>query len=143
MTAVSHLYPRRISNKDNCQKSNFSQIIETADHHLADKRSEIRDLKAVRGESLYIPSKRFSATNQFTENLCFETMSIANVRVHVERAIKQITTSHIFKQVLPRTTYGSVNQIWNVCALLLNVQNPIFKAKVNSTLYSKHPHIRT
>ena len=33
---------------------------------------------------MYIPSKRFSATDQFTENLCFETMSIANVRVHVE-----------------------------------------------------------
>ena len=52
-------------------------------------------------------------------------MSIANVRVQVERAIKRITTWHIFKQVLPRSTYESVNQIWNVCALLINVQNLI------------------
>ena len=74
------------------KKSNFCQLIETADQHLAVKGFEIHDLKALRGGSLYISSQRFSATDQFTGNLCFETMSIANVCVHVGRAIKQITT---------------------------------------------------
>ena len=128
ITIASHLYLGRISNKDNCREKQFCQLIETADQHHADKSCEIHDQRALRGWSQYLPSKRFSAaTDQFTENLCFEAMSIANVHVHVhvERAIKQITTWHVFKQVLPRLTYGSVNQIWNVCALLINVQNPI------------------
>ena len=52
-------------------------------------------------------------------------MSIANVRIHVERAIKRIKTWQIFNQVLLLSTYGSINQIWTVCALLVNFQNPI------------------
>ena len=93
--------------------------------YLADKGFEIHDLIALRGGSLYIPPKRFSSTDQFTESQCFETMSIANVRIHVEIAIKRIKAWRIFNQVLPLSTYGSINQIWTVCALLVNFQNPI------------------
>ncbi|XP_068761975.1 uncharacterized protein [Montipora capricornis] len=125
ITFVSQLYQGRISDKEIVEKSNFCQLIDTGDQHLADKGFEIHDLIALRGGSLYIPPKRFSATEQFTESQCFETMSIANVRIHVERAIKLIKTWHIFNQVLPLSTYGSINQIWTVCALLVNFQNRI------------------
>ena len=125
ITFVSQLHPGRISDKEIVEKSNFCQLIEAGDQYLADKGFEIHDLIALRGGSLYIPSKRFSASDQFTENQCFETMSIANVRIHVERAIKRIKTWHIFNQVLPLSTYGSINQIWTVCALIVNFQNPI------------------
>ncbi|CAH3145864.1 unnamed protein product [Porites lobata] len=50
---------------------------------------------------------------------------IANVRIHVERAIKRIKAWHIFSQVLPLSSFGSINQIWTVCALLVNFQYPI------------------
>ena len=73
----------------------FCQLIETGDQYLADKGFEIHDLIALRGGRLYIPPKRFSATDQFTENRCFETMSIPNVRIHLERAIKRIKTAYI------------------------------------------------
>lgn len=125
ITFVSHLYPGRISDKETVEKSNFCQLIETGDQYLADKGFEIHDLIALRGGSLYIPPKRFSASDQFTESQCFETMSIANVRIHIERAIKRIKAWHIFNQVLPLSSYGSINQIWTVCALLVNFQNPI------------------
>ena len=52
-------------------------------------------------------------------------MSIANVRIYVERAIKGIKAWHTFSQVLPLSTFGSINQIWTVCALLVNFQYPI------------------
>ena len=125
ITFVSQLYPGRISDKEIVEKSNFCQLIETGDQYLADKGFEIHDLFALRGGSLYIPPKRFSASDQFTTSQCFETMSIANVRIHVERAIKRIKAWHIFNQVLPLTSYGSINQIWTVCAMLVNFQNPI------------------
>ena len=125
LTFVSHLYPGRISDKEIVEKSNFCQLIGAGDQYLAEKGFEIHELTALRGGSLYIPPKRFSASDQFTENQCFETMSRANVRIHVERAIKRIKTWHIFNQVLPLSTYGSINQIWTVCALLVNFQNPI------------------
>ena len=105
--------------------SNFCQLNETGDQYLEDKGFEIHDLTALRGGSLYIPPKRFSISDQFTEGECFETMSIANVRIHVERAIKRIKAWHIFNQVLPLSSVGSINQIWTVCAILVNFQNPI------------------
>ena len=52
-------------------------------------------------------------------------MSIANVRIYVERAIPGIKAWHTFSQVLPLSTFGSINQIWTVCALLVNFQYPI------------------
>ena len=90
ITFVSQLYPGRISDKEIVEKSNFCQLIEMGDQYLADKGFEIHDLMALRGASLYIPPKRFSANDQFTQSQCFETMSMANVRIHVERAIKRI-----------------------------------------------------
>ena len=81
---MSHLYPGRISDKEIVQKSDFCQHIEQGDQYLADKGFEIHEMIALRGGSLCIPPKRFSAFDQFTEGQCFETMSIANVRTHVE-----------------------------------------------------------
>ena len=87
ITFVSQLYPGRISDKEIVEKSNFCQLIEMGDQYLADKSFEIHDLMVLRGASLYIPPKRFSANYQFTQSQCFESMSIANVRIYVERAI--------------------------------------------------------
>ena len=84
ITFVSQLYPGRISDKE-IVKSNFCQTIEIGDQYLADKSFEIHDLMVLRGASLYIPPKRFSANYQFTQSQCFETMSIAlcNQEFHV------------------------------------------------------------
>ena len=65
ITFVSQLYPGRISDKE-IVKSNFCQLIEMGDQCLADKGFEIHDLMALKGASLYIPPKRFSANYQFT-----------------------------------------------------------------------------
>ena len=122
---MRQLYPGRISDKEIVQRSVFSQLIEQGDQYLADKRFEIHELIALRGGSLYIPPKRFSTSDQFTEGQCVETMSIANVRIHVQRGIKRIKSWNVFNQVLPLSSFGSINQIWTVGALLVNFQNPI------------------
>ena len=67
ITFVSQLYPGSISDKEIVEKSNFCQLIETGDQYLADKGFEIHDLIALRGGSLYVPPKRFSATDQLTQ----------------------------------------------------------------------------
>ena len=87
ITFVSQLYPGRISDKKTVEKSNFCQLIEAGDQYLADKGFEIHDLIPLKGRSLYIPPKRFSSSDRFTENQRFETTSIANVRIHVEQAV--------------------------------------------------------
>ena len=45
---------------------------------------EIHDLIALRGGSLYVPTEKFSASEQVTKDEYFKTMRIANVCIHVK-----------------------------------------------------------
>lgn len=125
VTFVSHLFPGRISDREIVEKSDFCSLVEPGDKYLADKGFDVHDLMALKGASLYIPPKRQSVQDQFTKNECFETMSIANVRIHVERSIKRVKAWHIFDQVVPLSMHGCINQLWTVASLLVNFQNPI------------------
>lgn len=92
---------------------------------MAGKGFDIHDLMALKGAILYILSKRQSEQDQFTMGECFQTMSIANVWIHVERSIKHVKAWHIFYQVIPLLMHGCVNQLLTVASLLVNFQNPV------------------
>ena len=81
--------------------------MEPGDKYLADKGFGVHDLMALNGASLYIPPKRQSVQDQVTKDECFETMSIAKVRI---QSIKQVNAWHIFDQVLPLSMHGCINQ---------------------------------
>ena len=98
MTFASHLYPGRISDSEIVEKSNFCSLVEPGDKYLADKGFDVHDLMAFKGASLYIPPKRQPVQDQFTKEECFETMSIANVRIHMERTIKRVKVWYIFSK---------------------------------------------
>ena len=107
------------------EKSDFCSLVKPADKYLADKGFDVHDLMALKGASLYIPPRRQSVQDQLIKNECFETMSIANVRIHVERSIKRVKAWHIFDQVVPLSMHGCINQLWTVASLLVNFHNPI------------------
>ena len=54
-----------------------------------------------------------------------KTQEIAILRIHVERAINKIKNFHIWDGVIPLHQFGIVNQMWTVCALLVNAQSNI------------------
>ena len=56
-----------------------------------------------------------------------ETMSIASVRIHVERAIGRMKTYHILDGTLPNTLSPYATQIVAVCGLLTNFLPPLLK----------------
>ena len=91
---------------------------------MADHGFEIQDMLAVKQAQLFIPPEKQSVEDQFPKDGCFETMSIANLRIHVEHAIKRVKGWHIFDQVLPLSMAAVVNQVWTVCCLLTNWQKP-------------------
>ena len=107
------------------EKSDFCSLVEAGDKYLADKGLDVHDLMALKGASLYILPKRQSVQDQFTKDECFETMSIANVRIHMERSIKRVKAWLIFDQVVPLSMHGCINQLWTVVSLIVNLQNPI------------------
>ena len=124
VTFVSQLYGGNISDREIVEKSHFVDLLEAPDLIMADRGFEIQDILATKGVRLFIPPKRQSSADQFTKEQCFETMRIANVRIHIERAIRRVKGWHIFNQVVPLSMNGVVNQIWAVCCLLVNWQKP-------------------
>ena len=124
MTFVSGLYGGSISDREIVKKSHFIDLLDHNDLIMADRGFEIQDMLAVKQAQLFIPPRRQSVEDQFSKDECFETMRIANLRIHVERAIKRVKGWHIFDQVLPLSMAGVINQVWTVCCLLTNWQKP-------------------
>ena len=122
---VSHLYTGCISDKEITRVSGILDLIEEGDSVMADKGFEIADLLSIRKASLNIPPF-LNTSDQFTAEDVEETQSIAQVRIHVERAIRSIKEYHIFNTVLPLSLAGSINQIWTVACLLTNFQGNLF-----------------
>ena len=56
------------------------------------------------------------------------TQEIASLRINIERAINKIKNFQIFDGVVPLRQFGVVNQMWCVCAMLRNMQDPIISA---------------
>ena len=67
--------------------------------------------------------------DQFTKDECFETMSIANVRIHVKRTLKRVKVWHIFNQVVPLSMHGFINR-----TNLINRHPLSFELTTTSTL---------
>ena len=63
-----------------------------------------------------------------------KTKEIANLRIHVERAINRIKNYRILKGTLPITMMQHVDEIVLVCAALCNIKNVLIqtKKKLNS-----------
>ena len=73
---------------------------------MADRGFDIQDLLACKKVNLCIPPQRQSKSDQYFKEDCFATMRIANVRIHVERAIRRIKGWHIFVGVIPLSLWS-------------------------------------
>ncbi|XP_068723262.1 uncharacterized protein [Montipora capricornis] len=124
ITFVSSLYGGSISDKEIVKNSSFVDLLDQHDLIMADRGFDIQDLMAKKKVTLFIPPKRQSKSEQFSKEDCFETMRIANLRIHVERAIRRIKGWHIFDSVVPLSLFGVINQLWTVTCLLVNWQKP-------------------
>ena len=57
-------------------------------------------------EGKILHPKRQSKSDQFSKEDCFATMRFANVRIHVEGAIRRIKGWHIFDGLIPLTLWS-------------------------------------
>ena len=61
----------------------------------------------------------------FEEADVLKTQTISHHGIHVERAIGKVKRFQFFHSVIPVSFFGNINQIWTVCCLLSNMQNPV------------------
>ena len=89
--SLSDCYGGRPSDKYICGDSGFYDLLERDDEIMADRRFQIREDLLLRYCFLSVPpGARVKA--QMTTSECKRTKDIANLRIHVERAINRIKT---------------------------------------------------
>ena len=122
---VSQLYTGIVHDRELTETSGFLQQNHNAGAMwMVDKGFLIEDLCAPLGVKLNMPA--FVGQNsQMTGEETIHTQEIANERIHIERAINKIKNFHIFDRPIALSMWGSINQMWTVCALLTLFQNPI------------------
>ena len=126
-TFIGQLYTGSISDREIVERSGFLNLpFSNGDSVMADKGFTIEDILPL-GVSLNIPSF-LGMSDQMSAEDVIATQEIASLRIHVERAINKVKNFLIFDGVIPLSLFGVVNQMWCVCAILCNMQDPIISA---------------
>ena len=120
---VSESYEGSISDRRLVELSGLLQLLEPGDEFMADKGFLIQDLLVPIGVRLNVPPLLQSKLQIPTDDVV--TKKIAQLRVHVERAIGRVKEFRILQAVLPSSMWDSINEIIYVCCMLTNFSPPL------------------
>ncbi|XP_033726625.1 uncharacterized protein LOC117341433 [Pecten maximus] len=123
VTFVSELWGGRVSDKMITKESGVLDLLESGDNVMADRGFEIADILPA-GVALNIPPFKGNR-KQLSAKEVDDTMNIAAVRIHVERAIGRIKNYHILDGVLPLSLKHISSQMFLVVAYLTNFLPPL------------------
>ena len=98
--------------------------IKEGDSVMADKGFEIQNHLSKLHLKLNTPPFLKNKVG-FEEADVLKTQTISRHRIHVERAIGKVKRFRFFYSVIPVSFFGNISQIWTVCCLLSNMQNPV------------------
>ena len=130
---VSQLFEGSISNKQIVQRSGFLETVKQkvqcgelkeGDAIMADKGFDIGDDLAKLKLKCNIPPFLKDKLG-FEEGDVIKTQTIAQHRIHVEKAIGKVRRFRIFHSVIPVSICGSINQTWSVTCFFSNFLNPV------------------
>lgn len=123
VTFLLDLWGGRVSDKQITRESGVLDLLQAGDNVMVDHGFDISTLVPA-GVTVNMPPF-VAGRDQMTAAETGETMSIASVRIHVERAIGRIKTYHILDGTLPNTLSSYATQIATVCGLLTNFLPPL------------------
>ena len=84
---------------------------------LADRGFQMKEELMLKFCTLSVPSgARVKA--QMTTAECKTTKDVANLRIHVERAINRIKTFRVLKSILPITILHNIDNIDDICCTM-------------------------
>ena len=129
ITYVSRMYGGRASDKFITSDSeDLLQNLESSKGSvMADRGFLISGILNDMGVKLHMPSFKGTERTQLTSSETIKSENISKVRIHVERAIQRIKIFHILDGEVKLSMKDVAEQIFTVCAYLVNFQNPIVK----------------
>uniref|UniRef100_A0A8C9XSS4 DDE Tnp4 domain-containing protein n=1 Tax=Sander lucioperca TaxID=283035 RepID=A0A8C9XSS4_SANLU len=118
--SYSHYYAKayggKCSDRFITQNSGFLDHLRAGDEVTGDRGFTIRDLLEERNVGLITP--------QVTR-----TRRIANVRIHIERAIRRLKVYKILSQTVPIHSVTKIDKILKICAALVNLRGELISSK--------------
>lgn len=110
------------------RESEFYNILEPYDVVMADRGFTIAEDLLLHKADLFIPPGKHGQ-EQSTKGDVQKTKTIANLRIFVQQAIRQLKTFCIIKNKLPISLIGNLDNII-VCAAFCNLYKPLCKKRV-------------
>ena len=95
---------------------------------MADRGFQIKEELMLKFCSLSVPPGA-RVKSQMTMAGCKKTKDVANLRIHVERAINRIKFFHILKKILPITMLHHADDIVETCTALCNLKPLLINSK--------------
>jgi hypothetical protein len=95
-------------------------VLEDGDDVMADKGFMIHHLMGVLGVGLTVPPKAYTNQAQFTAAQMIETERVANMRIHVERAMARIKEFGILQKTIKISQVDLLTDIFTICACIGN-----------------------
>ncbi|XP_070575355.1 uncharacterized protein [Ptychodera flava] len=124
---VSDLWGGRVSDYRITRDCGILEKLDEGDNIMADRGFEIRDILPP-GITLNIPPFKGDRA-QLSSKEVSDTINIASVRIHVERAIGRIKNYHILNGVIPLSLKHIINELVIVCSYLTNFLPPLLLPK--------------
>ena len=121
---VSQAYEGSIADRELVEFSGLLDKLEAGDELMADKGFLIQDLLTPIGVRLNVPPL-LNSKRQMPADDVLLTKKIAQLRVHVERAIGRIKEYRILHNTLPATMWDSINEVIYVCCMMTNFSPPL------------------
>jgi hypothetical protein len=118
---ISRAYGGRCSDKYITNDSGFLDYLQSGDEIMADRGFTIQDLLFPMRVKLNIPAFT-KGRKQLPAEEVIKTRRIANVRIHVERAIRRLKVFKIISGTVPVTSLKQLDKILIVCAALVNLR---------------------
>ena len=97
------------------------------DELMADRGFAVHDLFTDMGVKVTIPDFKGQGRSQLNKMEGKGSEKIAEARIHVERAIQRIKTFHILDNEVRLCMAHLAEQIFTVCAYMVNFQSPILR----------------
>lgn len=125
---VSRAWGGRTSDKHiTASSAEFIATLKAGDELMADRGFDINEAMEEKGVKVTIPDFKGTGRSQLKKHEGKRSEKIAEARIHVERAIQRIKTFQILCKPIPLSMAHLAEQIFTVCAYLVNFQAPILR----------------
>uniref|UniRef100_A0A3P8RV78 THAP-type domain-containing protein n=1 Tax=Amphiprion percula TaxID=161767 RepID=A0A3P8RV78_AMPPE len=121
---MSKAWGGRTTDRQIIQQSGFLDLVDPHDLIIADRGFPIQEDLLFKMANLVIPPPSSGLEQMYSQNVA-QTKKVANVRIHVERAINRLKWFHILSSTLPVTMAHLFDDILIICAALCNLLPPL------------------